>query len=254
MNALSREPQPVDQDDSLSSDRGEVELSVVMPVYNEEAALPFVLEEAFAVLADADFSYEIVLLDDASTDRSLDILESYRQRYPHVVRILRQETNRGIAEAFRTLYRHARGRYVFCNGSDGQCSTAECLPMMRLRDGYDLIVGKRRRKQYRLVRHVVSASFNWLPCLLFGVRTHDAGNIKLFRKDVLDIPLLSRSPFAEAERIIRARYRGFRVGAVPVAHHPRRGGKAGGARWRLIANSLRDLARCFWQIVVRGQH
>lgn len=229
-----------------------VELSVVMPVYNEEEALPAVLEEAIAVLADADFSYEIILLDDASTDRSLNILESYRQRHPHLVRILRHDTNRGIAEAFRTLYRHARGRYVFCNGSDGQCSTAECLSMMHLRDRYDLIVGKRRRKQYRLVRHLVSAGFNVLPRLLFGVRTYDAGNVKLFRKDVLDIPLLSRSPFAEAERIIRARRRGFQVGAVSVEHHPRHGGKAGGARWHLIAQSLLDLARCFWAIVVRG--
>jgi glycosyltransferase involved in cell wall biosynthesis len=230
-----------------------VELSVVMPVHNEEEALPSVLEEAIEALGEADFSYEIVLLDDASTDRSLEILQAYRQRYPHLLRVLRHETNRGIAEAFRTLYRHARGRYVFCNGSDGQCSTAECLRMMRLRDRYDLIVGKRRRKQYRLVRHVVSAGFNAVPLLFFGVRTYDAGNIKLFRKDVLDIPLLSRSPFAEAERIIRARRRGFQVGAVPVEHHPRQGGKAGGARWHLITKSLIDLGRCFWAIVVRGQ-
>jgi undecaprenyl-phosphate 4-deoxy-4-formamido-L-arabinose transferase len=224
-----------------------------MPVYNEEAALPAVLEEAIAVLADADFTSEIVLLDDASTDRSLEILQVYRQRHPHLLRILRHETNRGIAEAFRTLYGHAHGRYVFCNGSDGQCSTAECLPMMRICDRYDLVVGKRRRKQYRFDRYLVSAGFNWLPLLLFGVRTHDAGTIKLFRKDILDIPLLSCSPFAEAERIIRARRRGFRVGVVPVAHHPRRGGKAAGARWRLVAMSLLDLARCFWAIVIRGQ-
>jgi glycosyltransferase involved in cell wall biosynthesis len=230
-----------------------VELSVVMPVYNEEQALPGVLDEALAALAEADFTSEIVLVDDASTDRSREILEAYQARHPRVVRVLRHERNRGIAEACRTLYEAARGAYVFINGSDGQWRTAECLAMMARRREFDLIVGKRRLKQYTWRRRLISGAFNLLPRLLFGVATHDAGSIKLFRREVLRLPLTSRGPFREAERIVRARRRGYRVGVVEVEHLARHGGTAGGARWGLVCGALADLGRCWWSLVIRGE-
>jgi glycosyltransferase involved in cell wall biosynthesis len=230
-----------------------VELSVVMPVYNEEQALPGVLEEALAALALARFTYEIVLVDDASTDRSPAILEEYQARYPQVIRVLRHERNRGIAEACRTLYEAARGAYVFINGSDGQWRTAECLTMMARRRDFDLIVGKRRLKQYTWRRRLISGAFNLLPRLLFGVATHDAGSIKLFRREVLRLPLTSRGPFREAERIVRAHRRGYRVGVVEVEHLARNGGKAGGARWGLVCGAVADLGRCWWSLVIRGK-
>ena len=227
-----------------------LELSIVMPVYNEERSLPGVLNEAIASLATAPFNWELVLVDDASTDRSFEILQDYQRRHPDVLRVIRHETNRGIMGACETLYSSARGRYVFTNASDGQWKTAECLRFLELRDRYDIIVGRRRAKNYTLWRKVVSGSFNLLPRVLFGVRTHDAGSIKLFRQDVLRIPLISRSPFREAERIIRAKRRGYRVGAIEVEHHNRHGGRATGARWQLILLSISDLFRCWWRIVI----
>jgi glycosyltransferase involved in cell wall biosynthesis len=233
---------------------GEFDVSVVMPVYNEQEALPGVLDEAIAALAGAPFTSEIVLVDDASTDRSAEILADYEQRYPdRNLRVLRHEKNQGIAAACATLFKAARGRYVFLNGSDGQWRTAECLRMMELREQYDLVVGRRRHKQYTLRRALISWAYNFLPRLLFGVPTHDAGSIKLIRADLLDIPLISTSPFAEAERIIRAHKRGLRVGMIEVEHCPRQGGRATGARWRLVGHASLDLLRCWWRIVVRRE-
>ena len=82
------------------------------------------------------------------------------------------------------------------------------------------------------------------------MQTFDAGSIKLLRQDVLRIPLISRGPFREAERIIRATRRGYRVGAIEVEHHNRHGGKATGARPSLVLLSVVDLWRCWWDIVV----
>jgi glycosyltransferase involved in cell wall biosynthesis len=227
------------------------DLSLIMPVYNEEEALPGVLEEAAAVAAAAPFRMEIVVVDDASTDGSLALLRDWQARNPGLsVRILRHETNRGIAAACATLFAAARGEYVFLNGADGQCRAAEALRMMELRDRYDIIVGRRRDKHYTWRRALISGAFNVLPRLLFGVQTHDAGSIKLIRASLLRIELLSRSPFAEAERIIRASRRGFRVGAICVDNRPRRNGPGGGARWRLVGHSLGDALRCWWNIVV----
>jgi glycosyltransferase involved in cell wall biosynthesis len=226
------------------------ELSVVMPVYNEEQALPEVLTEALCALAAAPFSYEIVLVDDASTDSSLSIMEAFQQEHLDVtIRILRHERNRGIAAACATLFAAACGRYVFLNGSDGQCKTAECLRMMELRDRFDVVIGRRMAKHYTLRRAVISRAFNLLPRLLFGVPTHDAGSIKLVRRDLLHIQLVSRGPFREAERIIRARRRGHRIGVLEVENRPRRGGQATGARWSLVGQAFLDLLRCWWRIM-----
>src|SRR5207245_5016600 len=94
-----------------------LELSVVMPAYNEEQALPGVLDEALAALAGADFRYEIVLLDDASKDGTAAILEEYRRRHPDVIRVLRHERNRGIAVTCEDLYAAARGASAFLSAS-----------------------------------------------------------------------------------------------------------------------------------------
>lgn len=238
--------------DSRDSGAAAPLLSVVMPVHNEEAVLAEVIEEALEALTATGVSHELVLLDDASTDRTASILAEFQSRHPRVLRVLRHEINQGIIATCEDLYAAARGRFVFVNGSDGQWKCAELARMLPLLDRYDLVVGRRRHKRYGLRRRLISGLFNLLPRLLFGVNTHDAGSIKLFRRDVLRIALLSRSPFREAERIIRARRLGYRVGVVDVEHHDRRGGRATGARWRLIAQSLCDLGRCFWEL--RGRH
>jgi glycosyltransferase involved in cell wall biosynthesis len=230
-----------------------LELSVVMPVHNEEAVLAEVLQEAVDALASCGLSHELVLLDDASTDRSPAILEEFRARHPGTVRVLRNETNRGIIATCERLYASARGQLVFVNSSDGQWKCGELARLLPLADRADIVVGRRAQKRYGLKRRLISGLFNLLPRLLFGVRTHDAGSIKLFRRAVLDIPLSSSSPFREAERIIRATRLGYRVAAVDVEHFDRRGGRASGARWRLVARSLADLWRCWWDLVVRGR-
>ena len=122
--------------------------------------------------------------------------------------------------------------------------------MMELRDRYDMVIGKRPQKHYTLCRAAISRAFNLLPWLLFGVATHDAGSIKLVRRELLQIPLASRGPFREAERIIRAQRRGYRIGMLVVDNQPRRGGKASGARWGLVGQAVLDLLRCWWHIVL----
>lgn len=220
----------------------------MMPVYNEAAVLASSLEEALATVAKASYPCEILLVDDASQDRSYEILKEYQAKHPDKIRVLRHYNNRGIMGALETLFREARGNYVFFNSSDGQFRTEDVLRMMDVRDSYDLVVGQRREKLYDVRRHVVSWFFNFLPKVIFGVETYDAGSVKLYHADVLKIPLISESPFREAERIVRAQKQGFRIGAIPVQHYQRRAGRATGADWRLLTESVKDLIRCWGSI------
>jgi dolichol-phosphate mannosyltransferase len=225
-----------------------MELSVVMPVYNEEAALEQTLSEHIRVLERLRRSdWEIVCVDDASKDGSAEILDRMSSSDGRI-RVIRHSQNRGIYESFDDLFRNAKGTYIYMTGSDGQWPAENIERMLPLLSrGADLIVGVRqnRNRIYGLKRRIVSHAFNFLPRVLFGVRTADAGSIKLGRRDVFQFELISRSPFAEAERIIQARMRGYRVEFVPILFRSRNGGKEYGAKWSNVRRSLQDLFRCW---------
>jgi dolichol-phosphate mannosyltransferase len=220
-------------------------LSIVMPAYNEEANIEAVLEEHLAVLRGLPPSVtecEIVCLDDCSRDRTPFIIERI-SRSDSRVRLVRHTENKGIYQSFADLYHEARGTYIYATGSDGQWPARNLLTMLSvLPRGVDLVVGERpnRRSVYNLRRQIVSHAFNLLPLILFGVATRDAGSIKLGRKELFVLPLRSRSPFVEAERIIVARRNGYQIAFVPIEFAARSGGKALGATFPNLVASLRD--------------
>lgn len=228
-------------------------LTVIMPVYNEETSVGHVIEEHLAVLEqmrDELKSWEILCLDDGSTDRTWEVLQTMQAHHPSV-RLLRHERNAGIHQSLLDLYHAVQGSYVYVTASDGQWPATNLYSLWQelKKSDADLVVGIRRnrRRVYGLWRLVISAFFNLLPLLLFGVKTGDAGSNKLGRSKIFRVPIVSRSPFAEAERIIKARIDGYRVGFAAIEFLPRTGGKTTGASWKNILSSLRDVARCVGQ-------
>jgi len=221
-----------------------------MPVYNEEASIEPVVLEHVRVLEELSprvSEWEVVCVDDASRDRSPEILAALSRREPRL-RVLRNPTNLGIYGAFTRCYQEARGDYIYFTGSDGQWPAENLLAMFeRVLAGADLVVGVRtnRHEVYTLPRRVVSYFYNLLPGLLFGVPVQDAGSVKVGRRAIFQFDLVSRSPFFEAERIIKAVRAGYRVDFVPIRFVPRAGGKARGGSWKNIRTSVRDMLSCF---------
>lgn len=111
------------------------------------------------------------------------------------------------------------------------------------RSSADLVVGVRQNRWnvYSLWRYNISVGFNILPLLLFGVQTKDAGSMKLGKSKIFKPPIVSRSPFAEAEGIIRARPDENRVAFAAIEFSPRISRKATGASWKNILLSLQDV-------------
>jgi glycosyltransferase involved in cell wall biosynthesis len=225
-------------------------LSVVLPAYNEQASIESVIrdhERILRALSAQLEDWEIVCLDDASQDQTLGILNRLEIDIPKL-RVLRHEYNAGIFQSFHDLFEAARGTHVYLTGSDGQWPAENLLNLMdAVNGGAELVVGVRsnRAEVYSLSRRVVSYLFNLLPRVLFGVRTADAGSVKLGLRGIFTLDLISRSPFVEAERIIQARRHGHRVEFVPIQFLRRSGGKEGGASWRNIRRSIADCLRCF---------
>lgn len=209
-----------------------------------------VIEEHLAVLEqmrDELGSWEILCLDDGSSDRTWEVLQAMRKQQP-CVRLLRHEHNAGIHQSLLDLYHAVQGTYVYVTASDGQWPATNLRSLWQelRKSEADLVVGVRhnRRHVYGVWRLLISSLFNFLPFLLFGVKTGDAGSNKLGRSEIFRATIVSRSPFAEAERIMKARVGGYRLSFAPVEFLPRTGGKTTGASWNNILASLRDVARC----------
>ena len=224
-------------------------ISICIPAYNEEQTIEEATKTAVLTLQQTGLSGEILVLDDCSTDRTWQILRSFKDSVPQL-QIRRHEINQGIAKTFGELYRWAKMDFVFLNSADGQWKMETLLEMLPLAKRYDLIVARRKEKHYRLNRRIVSWFFNVLPLVLFGTKTYDAGSVKLVRREIYDIEIKSTGVFAEAERIIRAGRLGYRVGFIEVDHFPRKSGKATGAKLSLVIEAIIDLCRCWFDIVL----
>ena len=122
---------------------------------------------------------------------------------------------------------------------------------MPLLDTHDIIICRRTSKDYTPYRHLMSFCFRWGPRLLFGVDVYDPGSVKCVRRTIIrDVPVRSRSVFVEAERMIRAVKRGYRLTTIDIVQEPRRAGTAKGARLSLVLHATVDMLMCWWEIVV----
>jgi glycosyltransferase involved in cell wall biosynthesis len=198
-----------------------VDLSLVIPVLDEEESLVDLHRE---ILEAVSSSFEILFVDDGSTDGSPEILESLRSEDPRV-RVIRLRRNFGKAAALAAGFEAARGRYLVTLDADGQDDPKE-IPSLRehLEGECDLVCGWRRKRRDPPGKILASRLYNLLVRAVTGLEYHDINcGLKGLRREV------SRelSLYGEWHRFIPllARWRGFRVTEVPVHHRPRKGGR-----------------------------
>jgi glycosyltransferase involved in cell wall biosynthesis len=216
---------------------------VCFPAYNEERSIRAVLEHAHRLLSASGLDYEVLVCDDGSTDATGAIIDQVKGAHPDMC-ILRHHQRQGIFLTFEELYAAATKEWVFLNATDGQWKTEVLFDLLPLTSSADIIIASRRRKHYRWARSVISWMFNVVPTVFFGVKTYDAGAVKLVRREIISAwQLVSRSGFSEAERLIRAARSGYRIRQYPVETSPRVSGQGRGGDWRLIRGALIDVVR-----------
>src|SRR6185295_5483111 len=121
--------------------------------------------------------------------------------------------------------------------------------MLPLTKDWDVIVASRIEKHYGTTRRFISWGFNRVPAIVFGARTFDAGAVKLIRREIIErFALVSRSPFSEAERLIRATRAGYRITEFPVEVSVRQTGVAHGVKLSVVISSLMDILRVWWSL------
>ncbi|HEX9385615.1 MAG TPA: glycosyltransferase family 2 protein [Anaerolineales bacterium] len=202
-------------------------LSLIIPVYNEEQNLPILYDSIQQVMRPIQSSWEVIFVDDGSKDHSLDVLGSLVEKDPEHMRVLSFRRNFGQTAAIAAGIDHACGETIVLLDADMQNDPAD-IPMLleKLDEGYDLVSGWRKdRKDNRLTRTIPSNLANGLISWTTGVHLHDYGcTLKAYRKDALEGFRL----YGEMHRFIPvfAHAVGAKITELPVTHHARKFGKA----------------------------
>ncbi len=204
----------------------ELELSIVLPIYNEAGNLQLFIPELSAALGALGRAYEIIAVDDGSSDDSVAILRTLKSDEPHL-RIVRFRRNFGQTAAFAAGFDLSRGRYVITMDADGQNDPADVAKMLKVAEegDYDIVSGWRQeRKEPLLSRRLPSMLANRIIGRSTGVKLHDYGcSLKIYHDVAKNVNL-----YGELHRFIPALASGLgvRVAEVPVNDRPRTFGKS----------------------------
>ena len=204
-----------------------VALSLVIPVYNEEESLPLLFDAIHQALGTLSRSWEVVLVDDGSSDQSIAVLKTLAEKDPEHIRVVSFRRNFGQTAAIAAGIDHAQGEVIVLLDADLQNDPAD-IPMMleKLDEGYDVVSGWRiKRKDTFITRTLPSNIANGIISRVTGVELHDYGcTLKAYRREAITGFKL----YGEMHRFIPvfAHSVGAKIIEVPVNHHPRQFGEA----------------------------
>jgi dolichol-phosphate mannosyltransferase len=221
-----------------------IEISVVVPVYNEEGNLPVLIPKLVEVLKGLGLSYEMIFVDDGSSDGSRKILKEVATQYPFL-RVLRLRENRGISTALVAGMKEARGKKIVTLDSDLQNDPADIPRLLEYLDRYDMATGWRQKREDTWLKKISSKIGNAVRNRLSGETIQDSAcTLRAFKKEcVKEIPV-----FNGMHRFLSTLVKmgGYRIIEVPVSHHPRRFGKSKYNIRNRMVRSFIDLLAVRW--------
>lgn len=207
-------------------------ISVVIPVYNEQENIKPLMDSITETLGINEHTYEIIFIDDGSTDQTLQELLIVKDK-DNYVKIISFGKNFGQTASLSAGFDHAKGDIIIAMDGDLQNDPSDIPRLVKgIEDGYDIVSGWRKNRQDKVIlRKVPSVIANWLISKITGVYLHDYGcTLKAYRPDVIK----SLRLYGEMHRFIPAlaSWNGAKILEIPVKHNPRRFGKSKYGLWR----------------------
>jgi glycosyltransferase involved in cell wall biosynthesis len=203
-----------------------MKISIVIPLYNESESLEPLMKSIDSVMTDLKVSYEVVFVDDGSTDKSFDACSKLFREYSGRVRVFRFSRNYGKSAALSVGIHNACGDIIITMDADLQDDPAAIPDMVRLLDeGWDMVSGWKKKRHDPLSKTVPSKVFNALTSFMSGLRLHDFNcGFKAYRASAAK----SLEIYGERHRYlpVLAHWNGYKVTEMPVPHHPRQFGKS----------------------------
>jgi glycosyltransferase involved in cell wall biosynthesis len=219
-----------------------MKLSIVIPVFNEAQSLEFLHGELISALEKTSFGYEIIYVDDASCDGSLDILNKLSG---DSVKVIAFEVNRGQSAALYAGFKACSGGGIITLDADGQNPPGEIIQLLKFYPDFDYVCGIRKARQDSGLKKAASVAAKVSRYLVLGDTTQDTGcSLRLFKPEILaDLPF-----FDNFHRFFTflVRAKGFSIKEVEVKHAQRKFGKSKHKTFKRLRQGLFDLGGVFW--------
>ena len=228
-------------------------ISVFFPAYNDAPSLPSLLERTFETLRRAATDYEVIVVNDGSTDSTAEVLENLRRKYAPYLRIITHAGNRGYGAALRSGFEAAAKDYIFYTDGDSQYDPAELEKLLRaVRPDTGLVNGYKIERSDPWHRVAIGWLYNRFARWLFGIRVRDIDcDFRLIRRSDLDLESLKSTGGTICVELVRTlEMSGAGIVELPVHHYARQHGRSQFFRVRSLAVTFLQLCAVFYRLVL----
>jgi glycosyltransferase involved in cell wall biosynthesis len=224
-------------------------ISLVLPAHNEEPNIRAVVEEASRVLPTAFSDYEVIVVNDGSKDRTLEIAQALASENPHV-RVVNHPVNKGYGAALTSGFNAATGDFIMFMDSDRQFDINDIHRLTPYVEDYDIVAGYRIKRNDPAHRLLNAKIFGLAVRLLFDINIKDIDcAFKVMRSDVLrGINLESPGALINTEILAKAKVQGCSLTQVGVNHYPRLEGEQSGASIKVVFRAFWEMVRLWWRM------
>lgn len=231
-------------------------ISAVFPAYNDGGTIASMVSAAWIASRKVTDDYEIIVVNDGSTDYTGCVLEELTVRYPEL-RVVQHPSNQGYGAALRTGFSAATKDWVFYTDGDSQYNPLELAGLVNaLEDGVDVVNGYKLTRNDSFMRALVGRAYHYFVRFLFGIRIRDVDcDFRLIPRRILgEIQLKSASGAICLELVKKIEDAGYVFAEVPVTHYSRKYGVSQFfVPWR-IARTMVQLAELYWALVIKKEH
>ncbi|HMK77279.1 MAG TPA: glycosyltransferase family 2 protein [Thermodesulfobacteriota bacterium] len=230
--------------DRLMRENPPIDISVVVPVYNEEENLPVLIPQIAEVLKPLGKTYEMIFVDDGSKDQSRHLLKKMALEYPQM-RILGFKKNCGETAAGAAGIKEARGGIIVTIDADLQNDPKDIPTMLDYLKGYDMVTGWRQKREDSWVKRITSRIANRIRNSLSGEEIQDSGcTFRAYKRECLQEIKLYKGMHRFIPTLVKME--GYRVIEIPIAHHARQFGISKYTTWNRMWRAFIDLLAVKW--------
>lgn len=217
-------------------------LSIFFPFWNEEANIRAVVNSAVLIAEKVAKEWEIIIVDDGSSDNTLALAEQLQKENNHV-RVISHIPNRGYGAALKEGFMHAKYDLIAFTDGDGQFDFAQISRLLEKIENADIVIGYRKERHDHPFRHLLMNLLKIWDLVLFGFYFKDIDcGFKLFKKKALEkiLPFQSEGAMITTEILAKARRKHLKIVEVEVTHYPRTAGNQSGGNIRVILRAIKE--------------
>lgn len=220
-------------------------LSTVFPAFNDALSLPEIIEKTSRLLPELASRFEIIIVNDASQDKTQSILERLQKTFPFIM-IIKHQKNLGYGATLLDGFKAAKYDYLFYTDSDGQYDVTELKKLVKAMDAKtDLVTGYKINRSDSQIRKIIGSLYNYFIKTIFRLKICDVDcDFRLFKRKILkNLKLTAKSGAFDAEFMKKIQDKKVIIKEIPVHHYPRKFGRSQFFKFGNLINSLIELTK-----------